>query len=58
MVNVFTKSIPMRLALSLLIIFISINVLAESISTSRLNSHSSNSVYSLSSLNMDKPIVN
>lgn len=48
----------MRLALSLLIIFISINVLAESISTSRLNSHSSNSVYSLSSLNMDKPIVN
>ena len=58
MVNVFTKSIPMRLALSLLIIFISINVLAESISTSRLNSHSSNSLYSLSSLNMDKPIVN
>lgn len=57
MVNVFTKSISMRLALSLLIILISINVSAESISTSRLNSHSSNSVYSLSSLNMDKPII-
>lgn len=47
----------MRLALSLLIILISINVSAESISTSRLNRHSSNSVYSLSSLNMDKPII-
>ena len=57
MVNVFTKSISMRLALSLLIILISINVSAESISTSRLNSHLSNSVYSLSSLNMDKPII-
>lgn len=57
MVNVFTKSISMRLALSLLIILISINVSAESISTSRLNRHSSNSVYSLSSLNMDKPII-